>query len=114
MVTLLFMLGIVLLFYFVLIRPRQRQQRTAQEMLSNLQIGDEVITSAGIYGQIDDFDEGTLFLRISDNTVIKVSRQAVAQKIEYKQDWEDEQESAAEGDWEDPKAITDGSEDSDQ
>jgi len=113
MATLIFMLGIVLLFYFVLIRPRQRQQRRTQEMLSNLQIGDEVMTNSGIYSQIDDFDEGTLFLRISDNTVVKISRQAIAQKIEYREDWDEPKEMEKDEDWEDPKALPEGSGDSD-
>ena len=75
-----------------------------------------MVTTSGIYGQIEEFDEGTLFLRVADEAVIKVARQAVAQKIEYREDWEDEDEHEAVDapDLEDdPKAITDGSDESD-
>ena len=120
MTSLIFMLGIVVLFYFVLIRPRQRQQRQTQDMLANLQVGDEIVTTSGIYGQIEEFDEGTLFLRVADEAVIKVARQAIAQKIEYREDWEDEDDHEAMDDAveahdreDDPKAISDGSDESD-
>lgn len=111
--SIVFLVGIALLFYYVLIKPRRRQQQQVADMLANLEIGDEVLTTAGIYGQIDGFDEGTVMLRIDDNTVIKISRQAIAQPVSYKENWddEDEQDSGDKNMSEDPKAI--GSDDPD-
>ena len=116
MQILLFMLPLIAIYYFLLVRPRQRQQKHTQDMLANLQVGDEVVTTSGIYGQVEEFDEGTLFLRVADEAVIKVARQAIAQKIEYQEDWEDEDDPEAldaQDLEDDPKAITDGSDESD-
>lgn len=115
MLSIIFLGGIAVLFYFVLIKPRRRQQQQAADMLANLEIGDDVITTAGIYGVIDGFDEGTVMLRIDDNTVIKISRQAIAQPISFNDNWEDEDsaESGGKNMSEDPKAIAEGSDDPD-
>lgn len=123
MLSIIFLGGIAVLFYFVLIKPRRRQQQQAADMLANLEIGDEVITTTGIYGQITGFDEGTVMLSvgINDDTVIKVSRQAIGQSFTYKDDWDEEEEeeddrgssNSSRDVSEDHKALGEGSEDPD-
>ena len=73
------MVAIFVIFYFLLIAPMRKKQKTTQEMLSKLKKGDQVITGGGIYGRITALDEqrGFVILEISDNTRIKVMRSAI-------------------------------------
>lgn len=93
--TLFIMLGFILLIYFFLIRPQQKRTKAQRALLESLEVGDEILTSSGFYGTIEDFDEGTCFVRIADNTVVKISRSSIAQKIVYKESWEDDKEAEA-------------------
>jgi preprotein translocase subunit YajC len=74
------MIFIFVIFYFLLIAPMRKKQKKTQEMLTRLKKGDEVITSGGIFGRISALDEerGFVILQISDNTRIKVLRNAIA------------------------------------
>jgi preprotein translocase subunit YajC len=74
------MIFIFVIFYFLLIAPMRRKQKKAQEMLSKLKKGDEVITASGIFGKISAIDEerGFLVLQISDNAKVKILRSAIA------------------------------------
>lgn len=74
------MIFIFVIFYFLLIAPMRKKQKKAQEMLSKLKKGDEVVTNGGIFGRIAALDEerGFLVLEISSNVKIKVLRSAVS------------------------------------
>jgi len=74
------MIFIFVIFYFLLIAPMRKKQKKTQEMLQKLKKGDEVITTGGIFGRISALDEerGFVILSISDNTRIKVLRNAIA------------------------------------
>jgi preprotein translocase subunit YajC len=74
------MVFIFVIFYFLLIAPMRKKQKKAQEMLSRLKKGDEVITNGGIFGRITALDEerGFVILQVSDSAKIKVLRSAIA------------------------------------
>ncbi len=65
------------IFYFLLIRPQQKQQKVRQEMLSSLNKGDKIITIGGMYGTIKEIREDDLTVSIADNVVIKMGRYGV-------------------------------------
>lgn len=69
------------IFYFLLIRPQQKQQKARQAMLDSLKKGNKVITIGGIYGEITDIKDDQLILRIADKVEIKTTRGAVSQVI---------------------------------
>ena len=71
-------IGIFVIFYFLLIRPGQKQARRHQDFISNLKIGDRVVTSGGIHGEVKGLTETTLTLEIADKVRIKVTRSAIA------------------------------------
>ena len=71
-------IAVVLIFYFMVIRPGNQQRRRVQEMLSALKKGDRVITNGGIHGVVQSVDDDTVQLKIADNVKIKLSRSAVA------------------------------------
>ncbi len=66
------------IFYFLLIRPQQKQQKEHQQVLSKLSKNDEVVTNGGIHGTIVNLDEKTVTLRVDDNTRIKFQRNVIS------------------------------------
>jgi preprotein translocase subunit YajC len=71
------------IFYFLLIRPQQKQQKELKEMLANLSHGDLVLTTGGIHGKVTAITDNVVTLEVADNTRIRVGRNfigAVLQK----------------------------------
>ena len=65
-------------FYFLLIRPQQKKQKQHQELVTGLQVGDEVLTAGGILGKITGVSEHYAVLQIGENTEIKIQKQSVS------------------------------------
>jgi preprotein translocase subunit YajC len=72
------LVAMLVLMYFLLIRPQRAQQRKAQDMLSALKPGDEVITIGGIYGDVIEVEEDKVVLEIAEDVHIEVTRRAIA------------------------------------
>lgn len=90
-----FLIILILIFglmYFLMIRPQRQQQRKHQEMLSNLRVGDEVITAGGIYGDVVGVEPDRISLEIAEDVEIEVARRAIATVVVP----EDEEEIAEE------------------
>lgn len=71
----------VAIMWFLLIRPAQKRQKAAKEMQSSLKRGDEVVTIGGIHGTVDAVDETSIFLRVSETTVLRFDKQAVGRVV---------------------------------
>lgn len=69
-------------FYFLLIRPQQKQQKARKEMLAALKKGDRIVTIGGIHGVIKEIDDTTISLRVADNLNLKFARAAVDRIVE--------------------------------
>ncbi|MBU2541375.1 MAG: preprotein translocase subunit YajC [Candidatus Omnitrophica bacterium] len=65
-------------FYLLIIRPQQSQQKKHREMLSRLRKNDEVVTAGGIHGTIVNVKEKTFILRIDENVRVEVDKTAVS------------------------------------
>lgn len=81
-VFLIQMVAIFAIFYFILIRPQQKQRKQHQAMLGKLAKGDQVVTSGGIIGVIVHATEQALTIRTAENTRIVVDRGHIGRKIE--------------------------------
>ena len=68
------MIGI---FYVLVLLPMRRRQKKVQEFQSALKVGDRVITTSGIYGQITKLDDKSIQIQIADKVRIEVARAAV-------------------------------------
>ncbi len=68
-------------FYFLLIRPQQKKQKAHTELVSALQVGDEVMTAGGILGKITGVSEHYAVIQVSDSTEIKIQRASVSQVV---------------------------------
>ncbi|MGE5446560.1 MAG: preprotein translocase subunit YajC [Ignavibacteriales bacterium] len=69
---------IFILFYFLILRPQQKQQREKQELLKNLKRGDSVITVGGMYGRILNVAEDIVTLEIAKGVSVRVSRGSIS------------------------------------
>ena len=69
---------IFVIFYFLLIRPQQRRAKDHRALLSNLKVGDQILTSGGIYGKITGLREDVVTIEISDKVRVKVARGNIA------------------------------------
>lgn len=74
---------IIVVMYFLMIRPQQKRQKAHTAMLSALKQGDEVVTMGGVYGTIAGIDEkeNTMWLKIANEVKIKVERSSIARVI---------------------------------
>lgn len=69
---------IFLIFYFLLIRPQQRQRKAHEEMISKLKKGDQVVTSGGINGVVVGLKDKTVVLKVDEGVKIEVQRSAIS------------------------------------
>ena len=70
--------GFLLIMYFFMIRPQQAKQKQHTELLNGLKAGDEVVTNGGIIGKVRSVQETFVTLEVSNNTSIKVLKNAIA------------------------------------
>jgi len=68
------------IFYLLVFRPQQKQAQKLREFLQNLKVGDRVVTSGGIHGEITGMTDTTITLEIADRVRVKVTRAAVTGK----------------------------------
>ena len=66
--------------YFLMIRPRQKQQKEHEEVMKELRAGDKVVIAGGIYGQIESLGEDTAILKIESGATMKVARSSILGK----------------------------------
>ena len=71
--------AIFVIFYFLLIRPQQKQQKEHEQLLKNLKTGDKVLTTGGLYGTITGFKGEDLEVQFSQTVKLTLARSAVAQ-----------------------------------
>lgn len=82
--SIIFLVLMIVVFYFFMIRPQKKQEKEYNEMLHNLQPGDEITTKGGIIGKIVSIKEETMVIETSkDRTKIRLLTSAVA-KIDVK------------------------------
>jgi preprotein translocase subunit YajC len=67
-----------LLLWLVVVRPQRRRQSQQQQMLSELHVGDEVLTAGGIYGTITRLDDDAVTVEIAPKLEVRVARRAIA------------------------------------
>lgn len=79
MTTLFMMLGMILVFYFFMIRPQAKKAKQQKQFINDLQKGDKVVTIAGIHGKINRvLDDNTIELEISPGSYIKMEKSAIS------------------------------------
>ena len=76
--TLLFLIGFMVLIWFLMIRPENKRRKSHQEMLNSLEVGDEVVTAGGILGKITKIGDQFLEVTLNDSMKVKVQVSAIS------------------------------------
>ncbi len=77
LITLLPFVLMFAIFYFLLIRPQQKKQRTRGSMLNALKKGDKVVTIGGMHGTISEITDDSVVLKVNDVTKLTFDRSAI-------------------------------------
>jgi preprotein translocase subunit YajC len=72
-----FLVLLFAVFYFIAIRPQRKRQKEHASMVSNLQKGDEVVTSSGILGKVIRIEDDFVLLKVADNVELKFQKMSV-------------------------------------
>ena len=70
------------IFYFLVIRPQQKQQKAHAAMIAALEKGDKIITSGGLICEVIKPEEDFIRVKLNDDVIVRVAREFVARKIE--------------------------------
>lgn len=76
--TFLPLILMLVIFYFLMIRPQQKRMKEHTAMIGALKKGDEVVTNGGLGGTITDVGDAYLQMRIADDVEVNIQKQAVA------------------------------------
>jgi len=68
---------IFVVFYFLLIRPQNKRQKEHREMVTNLGVGDEVVTAGGVLGKVTEVSEQFLRIEVADGVQLRVQRHTI-------------------------------------
>ena len=71
-------LALVVMFYFLLIRPQQRQRKEMAARIASLQTGSKVVTTSGIYGIVHSIKERTVVIKVAEGTNIEFDKSAIS------------------------------------
>jgi preprotein translocase subunit YajC len=85
-IQLLFLLGMVVVFYLFMLRPQQQQRKALSKMLAALKRGDQVVTTAGMRGEVVAVEEKTVTLKFHGDTRIDFDKSAIAQVVVEKKE----------------------------
>ena len=72
------MIFMVVIFYFLLIRPQQKKAREHKALLDNLKRGDRVVTSGGLIGTIVNIEDPLVIIEVADKVKVEVARPYIA------------------------------------
>lgn len=74
------LVGIVIVFYFFMIRPQMKKAKEQKKYIEQLKKGDKILTIGGIYGKIAEMKEdGSIIMEVEDGTKMRISKNAVSQ-----------------------------------
>ena len=80
--SLLFPVVLFAIFYFLVIRPQQKQQKAHAKMLTELEKGDKIITNGGLICEVVKPEDDFIRVKLNDDVIVRVSRDFIAKKIE--------------------------------
>ncbi len=76
-ISLLFPILLLVVFYFLLIRPQTKRAKEHKQMIEAIKKGDEVVTSGGVLGRVIEVGDNFLEVEVADNVHLKVQKQAI-------------------------------------
>jgi preprotein translocase subunit YajC len=77
---------LIVIMYYVMIRPQMRRQKEQAKLVSALKTGDRVVTTSGIHGLISNVKETTVIVKVADNVKLEMEKTAVTNVVKSTQD----------------------------
>jgi preprotein translocase subunit YajC len=74
----IFIIAILILMWFLLIRPQRRRQVESQRLLDSLSVGQEIVTAGGLYGTITELEDDEARVEIAEGIEVRVAKRAIA------------------------------------
>jgi preprotein translocase subunit YajC len=87
---LIYLVILVAAFYFLIVRPQRRNAMIRRQLLSAVQVGDEIVSTGGVYGTVVAIEDDTLDVEIAPGVVVKLARGAVGARITPESEYDDE------------------------
>jgi preprotein translocase subunit YajC len=111
LIIMVLMLGVM---YVLMIRPQRQRQAQQQAMINEASVGDDVLTTGGIYGTITEAEDDDIVVEIAKDITVHMTRRGIAAVLPPEEEEDDdvdaELEEAETGDDADEGAVTDGEE----
>ncbi len=70
------------IFYFLIIRPQQKQQKEHKEMLASLKKGDRIVTAGGLIAEVVKPEEDFIKIKLNDETIVRLEKSFVSRKLD--------------------------------
>jgi preprotein translocase subunit YajC len=86
-----FILVLLVLMWFLLIRPQRRRQLESQRMIQALAVGKEVVTAGGLYGTVTALEDDEVHVEIADGVEVRIAKRAIAGIVSEEEDEEPEE-----------------------
>ncbi|WP_236976562.1 preprotein translocase subunit YajC [Membranihabitans maritimus] len=80
-ISMLPLIGMALVFYFLFMRPQQKKAKAQKEFSSSLDKGEVIVTGSGIIGRINKIEDNIVTLQLGDKTFIKVMKSAISKEM---------------------------------
>ena len=78
MLGFVFILALLILMWFLLIRPQRRRQLDQQRLIDSLEVGKEIVTAGVLYGTVTALDHDEVHMQIADGVEVRIAKRAVA------------------------------------
>jgi preprotein translocase subunit YajC len=109
LIIMVLMLGVM---YVLMIRPQRQRQAQQQSMIDGANVGDDVLTTGGIYGTISEVEGDDIVVEIANGVTVHMTRRGIAAVLPPESDeGEDDDEDVVDGDLEDDVALDEADED---
>ena len=93
----IFILVLLVVMWFLLIRPQRRRQLESQRLLGSLAVGQEIVTAGGLYGTITALEDDEARIEIADGVEVRVAKRAIAGVLSEDDEREEPEELEEEG-----------------
>jgi preprotein translocase subunit YajC len=91
-----FILVLLVLMWFMLIRPQRRRQLDAQRLIDSVRVGSEIVTAGGLYGTVTAIEDDEVRLEIADGIQVRIAKRAIAGTVSEDEEEPEELEEAEE------------------
>ncbi len=89
--------ALLAVFYFLLIRPQQKRSKEHQRLISDVKVGDEVVTIGGLCGKVRGISDETVFLEVDKGVRVKITKSAISRRLVEEEEEKKKAKSGGEG-----------------